>query len=737
MDAAPLNLVRPEVPVEVAAIVAKMMAKEPGRRFQEPKEVAQALKPFFKSGDVAPVGSKPDLSKAISPEPKRETAGAGPVPMLTAIGPAPVTASPGSKPGPTPRSEPMWESLVDLMETEGSPAPAPAVASNRRPPWLWQAAAVGVLLLALIAVWATGVLKIKTPEGYIVLSDLPDQATVLVDGKKATVRWPDGDGPAEITVVPGDHEVQVKKDGFTMRGQKVKVEKDGRTTLMVHLEPLETTRPEKDAADKRPSPSDVAGPPPAPVDRGGGTPTPTSRPVPDGNSNTHPTVVLDKNDGKADLARPGANAPAQIRAIDAAIELRGKAEVRSGHWLVEGRELVQPDGEGHTAAILFGELDWTDYDFTVDFMRQSGNDCVGLHFRRIVRNDNGLVFELSGFRDDGVCSIGSLTDGEERNLRRSIFHLINLKWYHARVRVRGKRVVCTLHDDEGKERVSLDADGGGIDRHPTGRVGLFTANSAYRFKNIKVTAPDGKILWEMPPAIGESPAGKKLSGTPGGDRTPSVTGGGREGHKYGKTDPARPRANEPARAQAIDAAIALPGKAEIHGGRWLVEGRELVQTDAGKGGGLRFGDLRWTDYDFTVELMREKGLGRTGLIFHRTLRNNNHIGLGFGDAAGVDTDRCELIALEDGKEHPLGNVEFHLVDRRWYRARVSVRRNHIVCTIQDDQSNERVHLEADYDRLPSGQVGLITGRSSYRFRNIKVTAPDGRILWEMPPAVGE
>ena len=204
-----------------------------------------------------------------------------------------------------------------------------------------------------------------------------------------------------------------------------------------------------------------------------------------------------------------------------------------------------------------------------------------------------------------------------------------------------------------------------------------------------------------------------------------------------KTDPARPGANEPAQVQAIDAAIALRGKAEIVSGSWLVEGTELVQTDAGKGGGLRFGDLRWTDYDFTVELMREKGLGRSGLLFHRTLRNNNHIGFGFGDAIGVDKDRCELIALEDGKEHPLGEVvEFHLVDRRWYRARVSVRRNHIVCTLHDDQSNEHVHFEADYDRLPSGQVGLMTGRSSYRFRNIKVTAPDGKTLWEMPPAIG-
>ena len=52
MDAKPLNLARPEVPVELAALVAKMMAKEPARRFQTPKEVAQALTPFFKKGSA-------------------------------------------------------------------------------------------------------------------------------------------------------------------------------------------------------------------------------------------------------------------------------------------------------------------------------------------------------------------------------------------------------------------------------------------------------------------------------------------------------------------------------------------------------------------------------------------------------------------------------------------------------------------------------------------------------------
>ncbi len=41
---------RPDVPVELAALVSKMMAKEPPRRFQTPKEAAAALKPYFAAG---------------------------------------------------------------------------------------------------------------------------------------------------------------------------------------------------------------------------------------------------------------------------------------------------------------------------------------------------------------------------------------------------------------------------------------------------------------------------------------------------------------------------------------------------------------------------------------------------------------------------------------------------------------------------------------------------------------
>ena len=90
--------------------------------------------------------------------------------------------------------------MIEFRETESSMEEAPEVAPRRRPPWVWPSVAVGVLMLGLFAAWLGGVLRVKTPEGDLVFSDLPEQSVVTVDGKVYTVEWPGGKGPAKVTV---------------------------------------------------------------------------------------------------------------------------------------------------------------------------------------------------------------------------------------------------------------------------------------------------------------------------------------------------------------------------------------------------------------------------------------------------------------------------------------------------------------------------------------------------------
>ncbi len=132
LEPTPLNLARPEVPVELAALVARMMAKEAKRRFQEPKEVAQALTPFFKKWGVPAAGSKPEFSQAGLTDRKEEGAVAGPVPTQLAAELAPAPEPRGRTTARGSRSGTILEDSSGFEDTGASPGATPAVAKTRR-----------------------------------------------------------------------------------------------------------------------------------------------------------------------------------------------------------------------------------------------------------------------------------------------------------------------------------------------------------------------------------------------------------------------------------------------------------------------------------------------------------------------------------------------------------------------------------------------------------------------------
>ena len=193
MEAGPLNLVRPEVPVELAAVVAKMMAKDPGRRFQTPGVVAEALTPFFKKSSQS---ARSPSTAGVSLLGQRED-------KLLSPGPGTLTTQPGTNATALPAhpvATPTENKIAEIEETTGA---APVIASSKRPVrprWLRPAVTAAALLLGFAVVCGV-ILRFNTPNRTIELVELPAGAGVLVDGK--TVR--SVATPKELEKFPKDH----------------------------------------------------------------------------------------------------------------------------------------------------------------------------------------------------------------------------------------------------------------------------------------------------------------------------------------------------------------------------------------------------------------------------------------------------------------------------------------------------------------------------------------------------
>jgi serine/threonine protein kinase len=153
MDASPLNLVRPEVPVELAALVAKMMAKEPDQRFQTPGEVARVLIPFLKRGRERSGSSSAGISQARD---RQESAGE----VCLSTSPAPRIATNRQtsldSPAAHPRQESNWGSLIEIDETGSLTDAAKASTESVHPSrWIWTSAVAAIIVFALAAFWAS------------------------------------------------------------------------------------------------------------------------------------------------------------------------------------------------------------------------------------------------------------------------------------------------------------------------------------------------------------------------------------------------------------------------------------------------------------------------------------------------------------------------------------------------------------------------------------------------------
>ena len=207
-----------------------------------------------------------------------------------------------------------------------------------------------------------------------------------------------------------------------------------------------------------------------------------------------------------------------------------------GEWRIENGELVQPTlastvdsvQDDTFPVLIFGEDTLSNYDLTLEAKKTGGQEALGIYFHWLGPG-HLRYFCLGGNRAGGNRGIdfGYMFNGqwgrEKGNWKHRSYS--SNQWYSLKVEVRG-----------GMYRAYLD---GHLEyelpnpkfRH--GRIGLYTDTTAARFRHIKVSDPQGQVLFEGPPDL--PPAG--------GDNTTAGAKNGQPPHllSAGKTAARRAR----------------------------------------------------------------------------------------------------------------------------------------------------------------------------------------------------
>jgi hypothetical protein len=163
-------------------------------------------------------------------------------------------------------------------------------------------------------------------------------------------------------------------------------------------------------------------------------------------------------------------------------------------------------------------------------------------------------------------------------------------------------------------------------------------------------------------------------------------------------------------------------------GQWAIVDKTVMQTKAGPNNTalLTFGDPSWTDFDVELEAQTVEGINEFALCFRvdgpRMLfavfggyKNTYHVVLthakeGFGAAS----------RFVPGRNEP----------GRWYHVRLEARGSHFQVFF-DGQKMFDFHN----DNFARGNLGLRTVDTIARFRNIRVTDPEGQVLFEGLPSL--
>ena len=170
-------------------------------------------------------------------------------------------------------------------------------------------------------------------------------------------------------------------------------------------------------------------------------------------------------------------------------------------------------------------------------------------------------------------------------------------------------------------------------------------------------------------------------------------------------------------------------------GTWKVAADELVLLNSTGDEWLLFGDPSWKDYDFCFEVLQEGFPSGISALFRSPDDTRiQHFGVGWFN------HKTSVMEYAEGGNlfrslSPLRKVLSEPIRAdKWYQVRV-VARGKATKAYCDKQ----LIFEIDDNQFDVGRVGVRTcanGRGRRAFRNLRVIAADGALLWVGPPEIG-
>ena len=222
------------------------------------------------------------------------------------------------------------------------------------------------------------------------------------------------------------------------------------------------------------------------------------------------------------------------------------------------------------------------------------------------------------------------------------------------------RILNRLREEAGERLASIE-----IWRHV--RSGTVVLSHIEQDKSVNVEWPDGKRKGRARITIspGKHSVQVKVHGVQVSHQELIVESGGLTRFVV-DIDPPAP---SPERNNRFRPGPSDPERFTVNRGQWIVQGDELTQTESrAYWPCVMFGDARWIDYDFNVDLMRLCVTGPAYLVVRAEDENNNAF---FGTSTwGGASSR--LSANENRVIRVLGEVGRRFESLKWYAVRVRV-----------------------------------------------------------------